>query len=618
MKNQFLEILFFALIIWSFLTNCSEQKSKPKLEIKKEKQQLSLVLSHLAELDSIEIRLYSDRNTKISKRSDKSKNHPEGFLVAKKSEVWHPIVDVETENELKGMAVFNDSVSGKYSINGMFYKDISPLKKVVEIDGKKLMYWENSLTLEPKGTLKEFYLSCKFPISGNSFKHSFNLLSEDWSGNVQVFGITNKGSNKLGNSVIEPYENPAVGSPLKTFEKNKISRDRLLASLRATIQFTLRMQDKNPNSPTYGGLNLFYDYEVKTYRRPHWIWASGPSIKLLLDAANNIPEFPKSISKEHLKEVAIQIGNTSKKFQVKDPNSPINGIVTSRWKEIGGKLNQHAGFEEFYSIADALFLVGWGWMPIYRETGESTYLEDSKLMVESAQKLLDAYEIIPMDYIVSEKKWKDYTISEAGFGPEGICEVYIESKDETVKAIGELYMSRLLNRFQQEDGLWARKFNFNPEKTIPSLKHTRGQGWAMEGLISSYTMTKDVKYLKLSERMAAMLIKYQNKAGYWSYNFDKPASEVGISEKGTALWSLLFYRLYEINKNPIYLETARKALTWCLDNQYMDSDIEGHGGLVGITSQSGVTYRSWYPLACSYTSAFFGLAVLEELKLQKN
>ena len=316
--------------------------------------------------------------------------------------------------------------------------------------------------------------------------------------------------------------------------------------------------------------------------------------------------------------MANQIGATSRKFQPKDPNHPAYGIVTSRWKEIGEKLEQHAGFEEYYSIADALFLVGWGWMPLYRETGDNQILEDSKLMIERAQKLLDTYEVVPMDYIVSEKKWKDYTISEAGFGPEGICEVYLETKDEVIKATGELYINRLLNKFQQEDGLWARKYNFNPEKIIPSIKHTRGQGWAMEGLISSYTMTKDVKYLKLAERMAEVLMKYQNEGGFWTYNFDKPVSDVGISEKGTALWSLLFYRLYEINNKQEYLETARKALLWCMDNQYMDTDMEGHGGLIGKTSQSGVTYRNWFPLACSYTSAFFGLAVLEELKLEKN
>ena len=440
------------------------------------------------------------------------------------------------------------------------------------------------------------------------------MLSEDWGGKVSIYGINKKDKKLLSAHVVVSSPEDQLNKALNKYKPKELSKERLLASLKATVEFTLRMQDKTPNSPTNGGLNLFYDYKAKTYRRPHWIWASGPSIKLLIDTANNVPEITQNISKKHLIEVATQIGVTSQKFQIKDPAHPAYGIVTSRWKEIGEKLEQHAGFEEYYSIADALFLVGWGWMPLYRETGELKYLEDSKLMVESAQKLLDAYEVVPMDYIVSEKKWKDYTISEAGFGPEGICEVYLDTKDETVKTTGKLYINRLLNRFQQDDGLWARKFNFNPEITIPSIKHTRGQGWAMEGLISSYIMTKDVKYLKLAERMADVLMKYQNEAGYWAYSFDKPASEVGISEKGTALWSLLFYRLYDINKNPEYLETARKALIWCLDNQYMGEDVEGHGGLIGITSQSGVTYRNWYPMACSYTSGFFGLAVLEELK----
>jgi hypothetical protein len=55
-----------------------------------------------------------------------------------------------------------------------------------------------------------------------------------------------------------------------------------------------------------------------------------------------------------------------------------------------------------------------------------------------------------------------------------------------------------------------------------------------------------------------------------------------------------------------------------MDNQYTGSDIEGQGGVIGLTFQSGVTYRNWFPLACSYTSGFFGLAILEELKLQNN
>lgn len=608
--------LFFILV--SLLTGCSDQKSPFKLEVIKEGKQLLVNMSGLTKLDSVEIRFYNDRNTKISNRSDRSEFNPKGPLIADQSEVWYPVVDLVLENESKAVAVFNEDITGDYTINGMFFKEVKALKKTVNIDDKKLLYWENSLTMEPKGTLKEFYLSYSFSVQENSFEHNFKLLSEDGTGKIEVLGVSDKEAKILSSYQITERNKVATDSPLLPFKNTRISKERLIASLQETVKLTLRMQDANPDSPTYGGLNLFYDYDAKTYRRTHWIWSSGPSIKLLLDTANNVPEITQNIAKEHLKEVADQIGSTSQKFQVKDPENPVHGIVTSRWKEMGKDLKQHAGFEEYYSIEDGLFMVAWGWMPLYRETGNAKYLEDAKIMVQSAQKLLDTFEIIPMDYIVSEKKWKDFTISEAGFGSEGICEVYLETKDETIKATGELFTDRLLTKFQQEDGLWACKVNFSPEKIIPSQKHTRGQGWAMEGLISSYNMIKNSKYKKLAERMATVLMDYQHNEGYWTYNFDKPVSEVGISEKGTALWSLLFYRLYEITKNPKHLEAARKALIWCMDNQYTGADVEGQGGVIGVTFQSGVTYRNWFPLACSYTSGFFGLAILEELKLQNN
>jgi hypothetical protein len=117
--------------------------------------------------------------------------------------------------------------------------------------------------------------------------------------------------------------------------------------------------------------------------------------------------------------------------------------------------------------------------------------------------------------------------------------------------------------------------------------------------------------------MGRHLIEYQLEDGSWSYDF-KSQNRSEISEKGTALWSLLFYKLYHFSKDPIHLKTARKSLLWCLNNQYDGQDIHAYGGLVGVSRQSGVIYRPWFPLACTYTSGFFGLAVLEELKLQEN
>ena len=63
-------------------------------------------------------------------------------------------------------------------------------------------------------------------------------------------------------------------------------------------------------------------------------------------------------------------------------------------------------------------------------------------------------------------------------------------------------------------------------------------------------------------------------------------------------------------------EAARRALEWCLNNQYAGPDGDAHGGLVGVSPQSAVGYRPWFRVSCTYASGFFGLAALEELKLQ--
>ena len=139
----------------------------------------------------------------------------------------------------------------------------------------------------------------------------------------------------------------------------------------------------------------------------------------------------------------------------------------------------------------------------------------------------------------------------------------------------------------------------------------------MEGLLAMNRMYPDTIYLDYAEKMAKKLKDSQNDDGSWSFIFDGDPEEVGISEKGTALWSLLFYQLYEATGKSGYLQAARKALLWCLENQYTGPDVEAIGGLVGSTPASMVGVRQYFPASCAYTTGFFGLAILEELKIQE-
>jgi hypothetical protein len=145
---------------------------------------------------------------------------------------------------------------------------------------------------------------------------------------------------------------------------------------------------------------------------------------------------------------------------------------------------------------------------------------------------------------------------------------------------------------------------------------TRGMGWAMEGLLAAHRMKPDGGYLDRAKILAEHLLRWQHADGSWSINADRPASVVGTAEKATALWSLLFYRLYHETRDPRHLTAARKALTWGVVNQYTGPDLEARGSVVGSAHDAGVGYRAWFPLSCTYTSAFFALAAMEELRLQ--
>jgi len=110
-------------------------------------------------------------------------------------------------------------------------------------------------------------------------------------------------------------------------------------------------------------------------------------------------------------------------------------------------------------------------------------------------------------------------------------------------------------------------------------------------------------------------MKRQLESGAWAVYLDQPVEQCGLSEKATAIWSLLLYRLYGATGDERYLAAARKALTWCLKNQYAGPDPEARGSLVGVSPYSGIGYRPWFRIASNYASAYFGMAVIEELRL---
>ncbi len=569
------------------------------------------IRAHLpSSITEVELRIESDRNAQISKITDVSPLNPERRKAVSDppldADVWYPIVDVRLEPGMEGIAEMG-AAPRACAINYNFHKKLLPLGAEAVIPANHLELWENAVYLEPASAkIGRFYLRQRLPVIDGEFRHQLTLLSKAWGGKISLYATDRETGSEFATAKVSadvPRPSlPPPGSPL--------SKQRLVWSLGATVAYLLRAQNGNPSSPTYQGLHLFYDLDAATYRSSYWIWGSGPAVKALL-GADKVTEVSGRYRTGRLTSIADQIGRSSLALRITDPNQLMHGVPISRWAR---ELQYKYGFDQCISVADGNFLSGWAWVPLYRATGNKAYLDAATDLALATERLMNEYGLIPQDYYEDRKQFSLHTIDESGFGVEGLAEIYAATGDPHYRKIAKDYIDQHLHKFQRKDGLWERGWNKNTG-IMPAIFMTRGIGWAMEGLLAANRAVPDGGYLDLAKQMAEHLIEWQAPSGYWAFISNRQASEVGVSEKGTALWSYLFYQLYRATGDPRHLEVARKALTWCIQNQYIGPDPQAHGGLVGVSPHSAVGYRAWYRVCCAYTSGFFGLAALEELNL---
>lgn len=566
-------------------------------------QTLEIKATLPAEIYEVEVRIESDRNRRITKISDISKLNPSPPPPNPAREVFYAVVDVGIDAGMEGVMNFSTAPAECF-INQNVYKAPVPLGDQIVFSGDRLMQWENAVFVSP-GTVETrgFYLRFRVPVIHGRLDRQVRLLSDQWAGRVSVHAV---GGAQLGSTRVEPGEVAQIPAPTGEL----LSANRLRESVIESIGYTLRSQDRTPGSPFFGGLNLFYDLDAATYRSNYWIWGWGPSVKMLLDS-EQIPEIARRFEPGVVGRVAREIGEASLRFMVVDPKNPARGVPVSRWNR---GLNFPTGYEERISVSDAQFLSGWAWLPLYHTTGNSAYLDAAKTLTDATERLTAEQGIIWQDYYEETQKWADYFVDESGFATEGIAELYAVTKDPRHRDIGLTYFDRVREKLERPDGVWNRGWNKNTGMMSAAFI-SRGMGWAMEGLLASHRMKPEGGYLDRAKILAEHLMGWQHPDGSWSINADKPASVVGTAEKATGLWSLLFYRLYHETKDPRHLQAARRALAWGVANQYFGSDVEARGSVVGSAHDAAVGYRAWFPVSCTYTSAFFALAAMEELRL---
>jgi len=235
----------------------------------------------------------------------------------------------------------------------------------------------------------------------------------------------------------------------------------------------------------------------------------------------------------------------------------------------------------------------------------------------AAQRLMDQAdgEMIPQAYRLKEGTWIRHMFYETSMGLKGLAALYIETGEALHREIMLRFVDRLLNAFQREDGLWQTMLYSQTGEVSTCNYFTKSFGYSAEGLLAVHEAAPDLGYIDRAERIAEHILGAQAPDGSWPVRWDRPAAEVGVTDKGTALWALLFLRLYRATGEESYRQAGTKALEWCIDHQYFGEDTVARGGIVGRSWPSGIIYRHWFDMVTTYTMAWFGCALLESLSL---
>ena len=539
------------------------------------------------DISEVIIKLSSARNEKISKITDISKLNPEPNRVLPNPlpnrDIWYSVVDLRLNAGTKVEVVLNQKPS-LWGWNYHFHKEICLDSQVLTIDTSHLEDWENSLYIEPANVnIKEFYYSQTVPLIAGKLKCLIQPLDESWSGMAEISYVENKERKTIKQSISYQNVNPKATKVVST---NKYEN-----AFVNCVEYILKAQNKNPNSPMYGSLNLFYDIEAQSYRSNYWLWGAGPVIKTLLEAAK-LKNIAFSKNAQQLIQTADEIGKSGLESRIMDSKHPVYGVPISRWRR--DIILSDYRYQLCDATSNANFLWGCGWLTLYKGTRNPAYLDAFKLLAATTDTLIKKYGLIPEDFYYDEKKFSEHTIDESGFGTEGLSKLYGLTKEPYYKDLTDRYMKEHLKKMSREDGLWKRGWN---QKTgfQTTIKMTRGLGWAMEGLLASHRANPEGQYLALAKKMAHQVLQWQAEKEYWTFITDELLEKVGFSEKGTALSSYLLYQLFNETKDKKYLYATRKALNWCIENQYNEPDRQAKGGIVGLTihSNAGAALRPW-------------------------
>lgn len=346
------------------------------------------------------------------------------------------------------------------------------------------------------------------------------------------------------------------------------------------IQKSIIPQEYKNGGLCYAG----YILDCESWCLPSWIWINATVIRLLCTC--NIVQAQQMADK--LLHLQCECGG----WIVRNDYTT-NGIIP------------------MLAPNDSAYLANNALLSVYKVTNKSKYLISAEKCADWILSTSRQDGLVWVGMNAQSGQWiHQHNIVDIGFTAGLFAELYTITGKEKYKQYLEKFITIYIRLFKKRNGSFATGLNEKDEQIGGAF--SRGQAWALEGLIPAYCILKSAELRNTINCLVSILLKKQKKSGAWSYNLDRPL--LGLDCKATPVIGLSLIQWYPYSSNQDEIKSAvQKAIKWCLKNTICDKS-DACGGIFAYCMEGAIVHHLYTSTAFVYSSAY----AIEMIKALRN
>ena len=295
-----------------------------------------------------------------------------------------------------------------------------------------------------------------------------------------------------------------------------------------------------------------------------------------------------------------------------DEAERIGELFLSQQQECGGWVVRNdystSGVSPQLAPNDSCYIASNALLELYHLTKKKKYLNAAIKTADWTERTARPDGLVLFAFDAKTEKWiKNKNIVDIGFTAALFANLYEITGNARYKLYLEKFIDAYINTFYMPSKNCFSTAIDGDDRQFGGA-FGRGQGWALEGLISAYRVLKSDAVKNVIENTINTLLIMQKKNGSWSYNLLRPL--MGEDCKAVPVIAKCFLDWSYLNKDRHDLVmAAKKAITWCVKHTAVNGI--GRGGIFSYTVEGAVVHHYYTNTAFVYGSSY----ALETVKM---